>query len=268
MGRKTTQGPPRPPLRVRAILAQAALLVAVGAVLGWFASNVSQNLAQRNMEVDFGFLRARANFDAPFHILPWQDSDTYARALLVSFSNTLLVSVMAVVAATLLGLALGRNFGLQVIACRPFNMTGPGQAPDYACPAFARQIAMIEAGLCQPVIQVGSLSSKRDFSDVRDIMAACVRLLEKGTPGEIYNMCSGQAVSIREVLDRLLSMSDAKIEVRVDADKLRASENPLIVGDNRKLVAAIGYEPRYSLDQTLRDVLNYWRARIRASDES
>ncbi len=107
MGRKTTQGPPRPPLRVRAILAQAALLVAVGAVLGWFASNVSQNLAQRNMEVDFGFLRARANFDIPFHILPWQDSDTYARALLVSFSNTLLVSVMAVVAATLLGLALG-----------------------------------------------------------------------------------------------------------------------------------------------------------------
>ena len=172
------------------------------------------------------------------------------------------------VAATLLGLQYFRNFGLQVIACRPFNMTGPGQAPDYACPAFARQIAMIEAGLCQPVIQVGSLSSKRDFSDVRDVMGACVRLLEKGTPGEIYNMCSGQAVSIREVLDRLLSMSDAKIEVRVDADKLRASENPLIVGDNRKLVAAIGYEPRYSLDQTLRDVLNYWRARIRASDES
>jgi GDP-4-dehydro-6-deoxy-D-mannose reductase len=168
------------------------------------------------------------------------------------------------VAATLLGIQYFRNYGTQVVACRPFNMTGPGQASDYACPAFARQIAMIELGLAEPVIRVGSLASKRDFSDVRDIMRACAALLEKGTPGEIYNMCSGLGVSIQEVLDRLLAMSAVKIKVEVDPARLRASENPLIVGDNRKLVSAIGYKPGYNLDQTLRDVLDYWRARAKA----
>lgn len=107
MTRETTQGPPRRPLRLRAVLGQAALLTAVVLVLGWFAMNVSQNLAHRNMAVDFGFLAQRANFDIPFRILPWQDSDTYARSLLVSFANSLLVSAMAIVAATLLGLGLG-----------------------------------------------------------------------------------------------------------------------------------------------------------------
>lgn len=107
MTRETTQGPPRRPLRLRAVLGQAALLAVVVLVLGWFAMNVSQNLAHRNMAVDFGFLAQRANFDIPFRILPWQDSDTYARSLLVSFANSLLVSAMAIVAATLLGLGLG-----------------------------------------------------------------------------------------------------------------------------------------------------------------
>jgi len=101
-----TQGPPRRPLRLRLVVGQVVLLLAVGLVLAWFASNVAENLARRNMAVDFHFLAQPAGFDIPFRILPWTNTDTYARALLVSFANTLLVSSMAIVAATLLGLAL------------------------------------------------------------------------------------------------------------------------------------------------------------------
>jgi len=165
-------------------------------------------------------------------------------------------------AQTLLGLQYFRAYGLHVISVRPFNMTGPGQSPDYACPAFARQIARIETGQAEPVVRVGNLSPQRDFNDVRDVMRACAMLTEKARPGEIYNLCSGQARSMREILDSLLAMSRAKIKVQVDPDRVRPVENELVVGDNRKLVAPTGYTPRYSLEQTLADVLDYWRKKV------
>jgi general L-amino acid transport system permease protein len=107
VSRRTTQGPPRPPLRLRAVLGQVLLLVVVGLVLAWFAANVADNLARRNMGVSFTFLAQPAGFDIPFRILPWQATDTYGRALVVSFANSLLIATLAIIAASLLGLLLG-----------------------------------------------------------------------------------------------------------------------------------------------------------------
>lgn len=163
-------------------------------------------------------------------------------------------------AQSLLGLMYFRQYGLQVVCARPFNMTGPGQTPDYACPAFARQIARIERGLDEPVVRVGNLSPKRDFSDIRDIMRAFCLLGLRGQAGEVYNTCNGQAYSMDDLLGRLLSMSTAKIEVRVDPARVRPVENEVLLGDNRKLIAVTAYKPQYTIDQTLRDVLDYWRA--------
>ena len=165
-------------------------------------------------------------------------------------------------AQTLLGMQYVRTYGLAVIGARPFNMTGPGQSTDYACPSFARQIAMIEAGRSEPVVRVGNLSARRDFSDVRDVMRACILLMKHGRPGETYNICSGRAYGMREVLDKLLALSPATIEVRDDPSKHRPAENLLVLGSNRKLVEATGYQPHYSLEQTLSDVLADFRTQL------
>ena len=163
-------------------------------------------------------------------------------------------------AQTLLGLQYFRMYGLKIICARPFNMTGPGQTPDYACPAFARQIAMIEKGLVPPVVRVGNLSPRRDYSDIRDIMRAFVLLAERGRPGEVYNMCSGQAIGVGDMLNRLLALARVKIDVQVDPALARPVENELVLGSNAKLAAATGYQPAYTFDQTLTDVLDYWRS--------
>ena len=165
-------------------------------------------------------------------------------------------------AQTLLGMQYARTYGLAVIGGRPFNMTGPGQSIDYACPAFARQIAMIEAGQTEPLVRVGNLSARRDFSDVRDVMRACILLMKHGRTGETYNICSGRAYGMHEVLDKLLALSSVDIEVREDHFKHRPAENLLVLGSNQKLVEATGYQPHYSLEQTLADVLTDFRTRL------
>lgn len=177
------------------------------------------------------------------------------------------------VAQTLLGIQYAHTYGMDLVVGRGFNLTGPGQSPDYACPAFARQIAEIESGLAEPVVRVGDLSARRDYNDVRDIARGYALLAEKGVAGEIYNVCTGTAHSMREIVDRLIALSGMAIRVEVDPARVRPAENPLIIGDNSKIVAATGYRPDYSLDQTLTDVLNTWRGRARearrtgASDE-
>ena len=165
------------------------------------------------------------------------------------------------VAQTLLGIQYAHSYGMDIVVGRGFNLTGPGQSPDYACPSFARQIAEIEAGLAEPVVRVGNLSARRDYNDVRDIANGYVLLAEKGVAGEIYNVCTATAHSMWDILDRLIALSGVEIRIEVDPARVRPVENPLIIGDNRKLVAATGYQPNYTLDQTLTDVWNTWRQR-------
>ena len=166
------------------------------------------------------------------------------------------------VAQGALALLYGPAGGMRVVLTRTFHHTGPGRGEAFAESSFARQIAEIEHGLRPPVIEVGNLDAVRDFSDVRDVVRAYLLLLEKGEPGQAYNVCSGRGRRIREVLDLLLASSSARVEVRVDAERLRPSDVPAQVGDPSRLRAATGWEPRIPLEETLADLLADWRARV------
>lgn len=150
----------------------------------------------------------------------------------------------------------------QVIIARSFNHTGPRQNPSYAAPGFARQIALIERGRLRPEIAVGNLEAARDLHDVRDTVRAYRDIIERGQPGEVYNVCSGQAFSMREVLDRLISMSRTAVTVSVDPARFRPNDNPLVLGDRSRIEREIGWTPAIPLDQTLTDLLAYWRKEV------
>lgn len=151
---------------------------------------------------------------------------------------------------------------LPIVRVRPFNHIGPGQSPRFVAPAFATQIARIEAGFQEAVIRVGNLSPKRDFTDVRDVTAAYVAAITKGQPGSVYNVCSGEAHSIQEVLDMLLSLSTAQVTVEVDPARLRVTDNPIVVGSADRLREDSGWQPNISFEQSLADVLDEARERV------
>lgn len=152
---------------------------------------------------------------------------------------------------------------LQIIRARSFNHVGPRQSDDFAASAFARQIAEIELGLREPVVQVGNLSAERDFTDVRDVVRAYWLLVQRGEAGAAYNVGSGSHYAIQWVLDTLLSYSKTSVRVELDPTRLRPSDVPVSVCDNRRLVAATGWQPSIPLQQTLRDLLDYWRENIK-----
>jgi GDP-4-dehydro-6-deoxy-D-mannose reductase len=149
-----------------------------------------------------------------------------------------------------------------VFVARPFNHAGPRQAPSYSTSSFARQIAHIEAGRAAPVLRVGNLESRRDITDVRDTVRAYVAIVERGRPARPYNVCSGTAYRVRDLLEALVSLSQVPITVELDPARLRPSDNPLMAGDRSRLTSETGWVPRISIDQTLADLLNYWRAAI------
>jgi GDP-4-dehydro-6-deoxy-D-mannose reductase len=146
------------------------------------------------------------------------------------------------------------------VRTRGFNHEGPRRGPVFVASDFAKQIADIEKGRRQPILCVGNLDAKRDFTDVRDIVRGYWMALEKCEPGEVYNLCSGKAWSIRQVLDHLLGMTKTKIEVRQDPARLRPSDVPVLLGDHSKFTQATGWKPTIPFEQTLRDMLDYWRA--------
>jgi len=169
------------------------------------------------------------------------------------------------VAQAALALLYGPAGGMRIVLTRTFHHPGPGRGEAFAESSFARQIAEVEAGLRAPVLKVGNLEAVRDFADVRDVVRAYWLLLEKGEAGSVYNVCTGRGRTIRELLDVLLARTDARVEVRVDPERLRPSDVPAQVGDPARLRAATGWEPCIPLDQTLVDLLEDWRRRIAAS---
>ncbi len=165
------------------------------------------------------------------------------------------------VAQDMLGYQYWMSWKVDSVRTRGFNHEGPRRGPVFVASDFAKQIADIEKGRRPPVLSVGNLEAKRDFTDVRDMVRAYWLALEKCAPGEVYNICRGRAWTIREVLDLLLGMTTAKIEVRQDPARLRPSDVPVLLGDNSKFVKATGWQPTIPLEQTLRDMLDHWRAR-------
>lgn len=166
------------------------------------------------------------------------------------------------VAQDMLGYQYFLSHRLHVVRVRPFNHIGPGQSDLFATASFARQIAEIESGQHEPTLQVGNLTPKRDFTDVRDIVRGYRLLVERGLPGEVYNLGSGRSVAMSEVLHTLLGLSRANIQIREDPARMRPADNAELVCDFAKAKTATGWEPRIPLEKTLKDVLNYWRERV------
>jgi GDP-4-dehydro-6-deoxy-D-mannose reductase len=165
-------------------------------------------------------------------------------------------------AADLASYQYSRFPGLDIVRARPFNHIGPRQQPLYAIPRFASQIAAIERGRQAPVVDTGDLNSYRDLSDVRDIVQAYILLLEKGKTGEVYNVGSGIACRMHDVLDKLLAISKVKVEVRRKAQDSRPVELGATRADCTKLLRETGWRPAFTLDRTLADTLEYWREMI------
>jgi GDP-4-dehydro-6-deoxy-D-mannose reductase len=165
------------------------------------------------------------------------------------------------VAQDLLGYQYWMSWKLDSVRTRGFNHEGPRRGAVFVASDFAKQIADVEKGRRSPVLLVGNLEARRDFTDVRDMVRAYWLALEKCEPGEVYNICQGKAWRIREVLDLLLSMTSANVEVKQDPTRLRPSDVPVLLGDCTKFVQATGWKPKIPFEQTLRDMLEYWRAR-------
>lgn len=162
-------------------------------------------------------------------------------------------------AADLTSYQYTRSPGLDIVRVRPFNHIGPRQSPDYAVAHFAKQIADIERERRPAILETGNLRPLRDLTDVRDMVRAYVLLMEKGRTGEVYNAAAGEVHSMQSVLDRLLRLARVRVEVRQQAAQVRATDVGVIRADSGKLRRETGWSPVISLDQTLTDILEYWR---------
>ena len=161
-----------------------------------------------------------------------------------------------------LGYQYNKSYGIFIVRTRGFNHTGPRRGDVFVTSNFAKQIAEIEKGNKPPVIYVGNLDAKRDFTDVRDIVRAYWLSLEKGEPGEVYNLSSNSTHSIQSMLDKLLSFSTIKIEVKQDPARMRPSDVMILWGDNTKFVKQTGWKPEIPFEKTMKDLLDYWRERV------
>jgi GDP-4-dehydro-6-deoxy-D-mannose reductase len=158
--------------------------------------------------------------------------------------------------------AVDGNGDLHVSIARAFNHLGPRQSPDFVASGFARRIAEIEAGCGEAELGVGNLDARRDLTDVRDTVRAYRAIIERGRPGRVYNVCSGRAVLIRDLLDMLLSRARVPIDVRIDPDRYRPSDQPIVVGDPERIRDELGWTPELPLERTLDDLMAYWRGRF------
>lgn len=154
------------------------------------------------------------------------------------------------------------GFDLPVVRLRLFNHTGPGRPSRFVASSFARQLAEIEHGLRPPSLTVGNLDAVRDFTDVRDVTRAYELAAARGDAGQVYNVCSGRPTSIRQLLDILLSISGEGVRVTIDPHLSRPADIPVLVGDASRFSDATGWSPRIPLEQTLRDLLLWWRERV------
>jgi GDP-4-dehydro-6-deoxy-D-mannose reductase len=149
------------------------------------------------------------------------------------------------------------------LIARSFNHVGPGQDPSYVAPGIARQIALIEAGRQPPVLSMGNLEPKRDLTDVRDTVRAYVAMMESARPGQPYNVCSGRGVSIGALVDTFVARARTRVEIAQDPAHFRPNDVPLLVGDHQRLSADTGWQPQIPFEQTVDDLLAYWRDRVR-----
>jgi GDP-4-dehydro-6-deoxy-D-mannose reductase len=163
------------------------------------------------------------------------------------------------VAQDFLGYQYFKSYGMKIVRTRAFNHTGPRRGEVFVTSNFARQLIEIEQGRREPVLHVGNLDAVRDFTDVRDVVRAYALALEKGTPGEVYNIASGSGIKIKDLLGKLVALTKVDLKIKQDPNRLRPSDVQLLTGSSEKFKKATGWEPEIPLDQTLKDLLDYWR---------
>ncbi len=166
------------------------------------------------------------------------------------------------VAQDLLAYQYHKSYGLRTVRTRGFNHTGPRRGDVFVTSNFAKQIAEIEKGKRPPVLSVGNLDARRDFTDVRDVVRAYWLAAEKGEDGEAYNIGSGKAMAMKEMLDKLLALTKVDVKIQVDPARLRPSDVPILLSDSSKFMTLTGWKPRIPLDRTFKDLLDYWRERV------
>ena len=169
---------------------------------------------------------------------------------------------VAKISAEALGYQWFKSEGMDIVTARPFTHIGPGQTDRFALSSFSKQLAEMALGLKEPVIEVGNLNSTRDITDVRDIVRAYCLLLDIGEPGEIYNVCSGREVKIRNLLDRLIELSEIAVTVKTDTSLVRSTEQHQIFGSYKKLFDQTGWSPEISLDITPLDMIEFWKKKL------
>ena len=163
------------------------------------------------------------------------------------------------VAQDYLGYQYFQSYGLKVVRTRGFNHTGPRRGHVFVTSNFCSQVAAIELGLQEPVIRVGNIEAIRDFTDVRDMVRAYWLAVTKAKPGEVYNIATGHGIRISELLDRIIALANVEVRIEVDPERLRPSDVEILIGDASKFKADTGWEPRIPFEQTLNDLLDYWR---------
>lgn len=161
-----------------------------------------------------------------------------------------------------LGYQYHQSYTVRIIRTRGFNHTGPRRGETFAESSFAKQIALIEKGKQEPVVHVGNLDARRDYTDVRDMVKGYILAVEKCDPGDVYNICTGNAVKIGDMLNMLIALSKVKIEIKQDPARMRPSDVPILLGDNSKFVSKTGWKAEIPFEKTMEDLLNYWRERV------
>jgi GDP-4-dehydro-6-deoxy-D-mannose reductase len=161
-----------------------------------------------------------------------------------------------------LGYQYFQSYKVRVVRTRGFNHTGPRRGDTFAESTFAKQIALIEKGKQDPIIHVGNLDAERDYTDVRDMVRGYLLAVEKCDPGDVYNICTGHAIKIGDMLSMLLSYSKVKPKIKPDMARMRPSDVPILIGDNTKFVKKTGWKPEIPFSKTMEDLLNYWRERV------
>ena len=219
-----------------------------------------------NVVGSFNIFEAAMGLPSPPRILNVSTSQVYARSD-TALTETSPLDPDSPYAATkamaeMLTVHYKRCTSGGIITARAFNHTGPGQSPSFVLPSFAKQLAEMEAGLIPPVLKVGNIEVKRDFTDVRDVVAAYHELLNKARTGEIYNVCSGRAVLLADVLRELQQNCSVAVKLEVDSARLRPIEAPQMFGNLGKIQSETGWRPQVPLESTLKELLAYWRTKI------
>lgn len=213
-------------------------------------------------------LEALYQFSPRSRILLMSSAELYGKAKTTPYQETDPLAppmnpyALSKLAMEMVGDLYANTLNMDIIKIRAFNFTGPGQDRKFMASDFSCQIAEIEKGLREPIIQTGNLSAVRDFSDVRDIARYLTVIAQQAQPGGVYNLCSGHIYSTQQILDRLLSFSTHAIQTRVDTTKIRPSDVPVLAGDNTLIRNTFALTPQYDIHHTLLDLLNYWRQQL------